>query len=85
MLFSLAHQDLSHLPTHFMRLFYQFWIVFDMSIWTASSPFQYKDLASPLAYPTGGSYEEAAREKLGQRTRKSLREVAYSNECGKPF
>jgi nitroreductase len=42
-------------------------------------------VATPLAYPTGGSYDEAARERLGQRTRKSLKEVAYSNVWGKPF
>jgi len=42
-------------------------------------------VATPLAYPIGGSYDEAARERLGQRTRKSLEEVAYSNVWGKPF
>jgi nitroreductase len=42
-------------------------------------------VATPLAYPAEGSYEKAAREKLGQRTRKSLKEVVYSNEWGKPF
>jgi nitroreductase len=42
-------------------------------------------VATPLAYPTEGSYEEAARERLSQRTRKSLKEVAYSNLWGKPF
>lgn len=36
-------------------------------------------VATPVVYPTGASYEEAARERLGQRTRKSLKEVAYSN------
>ena len=41
--------------------------------------------ATPLAYPAESSYEEAAREKLGQRIRKSLKEVVYSNEWGKPF
>lgn len=42
-------------------------------------------VATPLSYPTGGSYDEAAREKLSQRTRKSLKEVAYSNVWGEPF
>jgi nitroreductase len=42
-------------------------------------------VATPLAYPGAGSYEEAAREKLSQRTRKSLKEVAYLNMWGKPF
>jgi nitroreductase len=42
-------------------------------------------VATPLAYPTEGSYEEAARERLGQRNRKSREEVVYSNVWGKPF
>ncbi len=42
-------------------------------------------IATPLAYPAGGSYEEAARERLAQRTRKSQKEVIYSNVWGKPF
>jgi nitroreductase len=42
-------------------------------------------VATPLAYPTEGSYEEAARERLDQRTRKGLKEVVYSNIWGKPF
>jgi len=42
-------------------------------------------VATPLAYPTEGSYEEAARERLDQRTRKCLKEVVYSNIWGKPF
>ena len=41
--------------------------------------------ATPLSYPSVGSYDEAAREKLSQRTRKSLKEVAYSEVWGKPF
>ncbi len=40
-------------------------------------------VATPLAYPAEGSYEAAAREKLGQRTRKSLKEVVYTNAWGK--
>ncbi len=39
--------------------------------------------ATPLAYPAEGSYEAAAREKLGQRTRKDLKEVVYTNAWGK--
>jgi nitroreductase len=42
-------------------------------------------VAIPLAYPRASSYEEAARERLNQRTRKSLKEVAYSNVWGKPL
>lgn len=41
--------------------------------------------ATPLAYPAQGSYEEAAQERLSQRTRKSLKEVVYYNAWGKPF
>jgi nitroreductase len=41
--------------------------------------------ATPLAYPAQASYEKAAQERLGQRTRKSVSEIAYSNEWGKPF
>ncbi len=41
--------------------------------------------ATPLSYPSGGSYEEVAREKLSRRTRKSLKEIAYSEVWGKPF
>jgi nitroreductase len=42
-------------------------------------------VATPLAYPAQGSYDEAARERLSQRTRKDLKEVAYLDEWGKPF
>ena len=42
-------------------------------------------IATPLAYPAGGSYEEAAQERLSQRTRKDLRELVYTNTWGKPF
>jgi nitroreductase len=42
-------------------------------------------VATPLAYPTEGSYAEAAQERLSQRTRKSLNEVVYSNGWGEPF
>jgi nitroreductase len=42
-------------------------------------------IATPLAYPAQGSYDEAAKEKLGPTTRKSLSEIVYMNEWGKPF
>lgn len=42
-------------------------------------------IATPLAYPAEGSYEEAARERLSQRTRKDLQELVYSNAWGRPF
>jgi nitroreductase len=37
-------------------------------------------IATPLAYPLEASYNEAAKERLGQRTRKDLKEVAYFNK-----
>ena len=40
-------------------------------------------VATPIAYPTEDSYEEAVQERLSQRTRKDLNELAYSNEWGK--
>ena len=42
-------------------------------------------IATPLAYPAGGSYEEAAQEKLSQRTRKDLKELVYANAWGTPM
>ena len=42
-------------------------------------------VATPLAYPSEGSYEEAAQERLSQRTRKDRQELVYSNEWGRPF
>ncbi|MFP3974670.1 MAG: nitroreductase family protein [Dehalococcoidia bacterium] len=42
-------------------------------------------IATPLAYPAQGSYEAASKEKQGQRSRKSLSEIAHVNEWGKPF
>ena len=42
-------------------------------------------IATPLAYPAQGSYDQAARERLSQRTRKDRQEVAFSNQWGKPF
>ena len=34
-------------------------------------------IVTPLAYPPEDSYDEAAEERLGQRIRKDLKEVAY--------
>ena len=42
-------------------------------------------IATPLAYPAGGSYEQAAKERLSQRTRKDLEELVYSNVWGRRF
>ena len=42
-------------------------------------------VATPLGYPVEGSYEEAAQERLSQRTRKDLKELVYTNTWGKPF
>lgn len=42
-------------------------------------------VATPLAYPAGDSYDKAAQEKLGERTRLSLQEMVYSNAWGKSF
>jgi nitroreductase len=42
-------------------------------------------IATPLAYPAGGSYEEAAQERLSQRTRKDLNQLVYTNAWGEPF
>lgn len=39
-------------------------------------------VATPLSYPAEGSYEEAAQERLSQRTRKDLRELVYWNAWG---
>jgi nitroreductase len=40
-------------------------------------------VATPLSYPAEGSYEEAAQERLSQRTRKDLRELVYWNAWGR--
>jgi nitroreductase len=42
-------------------------------------------IATPLAYPAQGSYEEAAQERLSQRTRKDRKELVYANAWGEPF
>ncbi len=39
-------------------------------------------VATPLAYPSQGSYEEAAQERLCERRRKTLKELVYSNTWG---
>jgi nitroreductase len=36
-------------------------------------------VATPLAYPLEGSYDEAAKERLSMRTRKCLEELVYYN------
>lgn len=41
-------------------------------------------IVTPLAYPLATSYDEAAKERLGQRTRKDVKEVAYLNQWGNP-
>ena len=42
-------------------------------------------IATPLAYPAADSYDEAAKERLSERTRKTLDELVYYNEWGKSF
>ncbi|MFC1905605.1 nitroreductase family protein [Chloroflexota bacterium] len=37
---------------------------------------------TPLAYPPEASYNEAAKERLGQRERKSLKDITYFNKWG---
>lgn len=39
-------------------------------------------IVTPLAYPLEDSYDQAAEERIGQRTRKGLKEVAYLNRWG---
>jgi nitroreductase len=39
-------------------------------------------LVTPLGYPQEASYDEAAAERLGRRTRKELREIAFSGRWG---
>ena len=34
-------------------------------------------VATPLVYPPDTTYDEAARDRLGQRTRKGLNEIVY--------
>jgi len=40
-------------------------------------------LATPLAYPAEASYDEAAVDKLGERTRKCLGEITHYGKWGK--
>ncbi|MFC1901855.1 nitroreductase family protein [Chloroflexota bacterium] len=42
-------------------------------------------LATPVAYPSEGSYDEASRERLGERTRKEMKEITFLNGWGQPF
>ncbi len=42
-------------------------------------------VTTPLAYPAEGSYDEAAKERLNQRTRKDLKELVSANAWGRPF
>ena len=39
-------------------------------------------IVTPLAYPMEASYDLAAKERLSQRTRKGLKEVAYFGRWG---
>ena len=39
-------------------------------------------VTTPLAYPSGGSYDEAAKERIGQRSRKDLSKLVYINTWG---
>jgi nitroreductase len=41
-------------------------------------------VATPLAYPIEGSYDEAARERLSIRTRKCLEELVHYNRWTEP-
>ncbi len=40
---------------------------------------------TPISYPSTGSYDEAAKEKLGERTRKSLAEICYHDRWNVPY
>jgi nitroreductase len=39
-------------------------------------------VAMPVAYPSGNSYQEAASERLSQRTRKDFKEIVFRNKWG---
>jgi nitroreductase len=41
-------------------------------------------IVTPLAFPLEASYHEAAEERLSQRTRRGLKEMAYLNTWGEP-
>ncbi len=38
--------------------------------------------ATPLAYPLEGSYNQASKERLSQRERKSLKDISYLDKWG---
>jgi len=42
-------------------------------------------IATPLAYPAEDTYDDAAKERHALSTRKSLSEIVYINEWGRPF
>jgi len=42
-------------------------------------------IATPLAYPVESSYDEAVKKRLEHRSRKGLKEIAYSGVWGRPF
>ncbi|MFC1872650.1 nitroreductase family protein [Chloroflexota bacterium] len=42
-------------------------------------------VATPVAYPDEGSYEDSAQKRLSDRTRKDLKEIVYLNAWGKPL
>ncbi len=42
-------------------------------------------VATPLAYPRAASYDEAAAERLRERDRRGLEEVAFAGAWGAPF
>lgn len=41
-------------------------------------------ITTPLAYPLEGSYDEAARDRLGQRTRRAFGELVYYQQWTEP-
>jgi len=42
-------------------------------------------VATPLAYPKGDSYDAAAKDRLSERERKPMQEIAYSDKWANPF
>ncbi len=40
---------------------------------------------TPISYPEGDNYDAAAQEKLGERTRKSLKEICYHERWNKAY
>ena len=49
-------------------------------------PAQVRSVVSVLvSYPPTGSYDEAAKDKLSQRTRKSISELVYANKWSMPY